>query len=108
MTEALWFAVVAVLALAGWMLTLAMLTRTLLPMANALAVCQKIVDREDTKVASLVERVMRKREPNQPPANTTRRPDEQPANPMNIFGALEPTMPIDEQPDPDGLEIREA
>lgn len=101
---------IAVAALAGWMLTLGMLTRALLPMANALSVCQKIVDREDEKVFSLAERALKKRQP-QPAANEPRRPDEvqQPYNPMAaVFGT--DTDPIDEQPDAaDGrLEIREA
>lgn len=100
-------AVIAVAGLAGWTYTNVRLSLSLLPMANALSVCQKIVDREDTKVASLAERVLRKREP-QRPAEAPRRPDEAP--PFNPMGVIfeGPSMPIDEQPDPDGLEIREA
>lgn len=109
-TAPLWFALIvgfiALAALVGWTYTNIRLSTSLLPMANALKVCQLIVKQEDDKVASLAERVLRKREPQKAPAETNRRPDGEPANPLlGVFGGAVPAYAIDEQPDSEGLEI---
>ena len=61
MTEALGFGFLAAFALGGWALTLGMVTRGVVPMANALKIMQAIVQREDDKVFSLTERAMKLR-----------------------------------------------
>lgn len=111
MTEAVCFGVIAVLAFAGWGATLVAMTKASVSAANSHKILQAIVDREDTKVATLVERIERVRNrgaaPEQPQQRRTER--EEPVNPLaHIFGG--PAAPVSafvgEQPDSDeSLEV---
>jgi hypothetical protein len=106
-TESEAFALVAVLALAGWSWVNIRLSTSLLPMANAAKVHQAIVDREDVKVGSLVERVLNRQNRGKPPEPSRPTTEEQ-ANPMSaLFRSTQPQPGIVDQPDPDdgGLEI---
>lgn len=111
MTEATWFALIAVAALAGWATTLVAVTKATLPAANAHKVLQAIIDREDTKVATLVERIERVRNRGAAPEPAQqRRPErEEQASPMTtLFGPPGPTAGlIFDQPDAnaDDLEV---
>lgn len=94
-----------VAALLGWSLTLIWLSRSLLPMANSMKVHQAIVDREDVKVGSLVERVLTRQNRGKPP-EATRPPESETAHPMaGMFRSTQPSAVIDDQPDAEGLEI---
>lgn len=111
MTEATWFALIAGGALLGWGTVLVLMTKAALQSANAMKVLQAIVDREDTKVATLVERIERVRNrgagPDQPPPRRTERDDQ--ANPLaHIFGGQPAPVSsfVGEQPDSDeSLEV---
>jgi hypothetical protein len=110
-TEAAIFAGLLVLAVAGWAWFCVCMSRSVLLQANAQKVMQAIVDREDAKVASLVERVLTRQNRGKvpEPSRPTSEPGEQ-AHPMadmfRVPGA--PSIVVDEQPDADGLEIRES
>jgi hypothetical protein len=111
-TEAQAFALIAVLALAGWAYTNSRLSLALLPQANALKVLQAIVDREDSKVHSLAERALNRQNRGKPmEPSRTATDDASPEHPLAaLFRSPGGSSPIAEQPDPDddALEIREA
>jgi hypothetical protein len=107
-TESVWFALIAALALGGWAFTLTVVTKAILPMANAVKVHQGIVDREDAKVFSLTERTLKLRNHGAPPKDEVARPtgtgpmaDAMRAGSMDQGGGF-----IDEQPD-SGMDIVE-
>lgn len=109
MTEALGFALIAVLAFGGWALTLAMVSRAFIPQANTAKILQAIVDREDAKVHSLAKRALELRH-GVAPTTAEKVPPPAGSGPMaDVFrsGSVS-TEVIREQPDAsDDVEIME-
>ena len=111
-TEATWFALIAVLALAGWGATLVAMTKAALSSANQHKVLQQILDREDAKVTSLLalrERMRNHGKDETAPPNPAREQSRERADPMaTLFGNRAPSSVfVDEQPEP-GLEVVES
>jgi hypothetical protein len=104
-TEAQGFALIAVLALAGWTWMNIQVSRAFVPMANAQKIHQQIVEREDAKVQSLAERALRLNRGGAP--QPQRAPVEQPpSGPMaDLFRPGTMSEPIMEQPDAHEVEI---
>jgi hypothetical protein len=113
-TETVWFALIAVLALAGWGATLVAMTKASVSSANAMKVLQQIGDREDTKVGSMVDRLERMRnrgKDDTAPPNPARETQRERENPMAALFRGVPVAGsaglIDEQPD-SNLEVVET
>jgi len=109
MSEHLW-AAVAILALAGWTTVLVLLSRSLLPMANALGVLNKVDSVIDDRIMRVVQRI-REREDKRSVLQATQPQQKETSgaarvNPITeLFGqgAIEP---VGEQPDSsENLEI---
>ena len=82
----------------------------MLPLANTAKVIQAVVEREDTKVGSLVERVLTRQNRGkiapEPSRQTT---EDEPVNPLAaLFRSPGGSTAVAEQPDPDDLEIHDA
>jgi hypothetical protein len=106
MTEAEFFATLLVLAVGGWATTNVCMSRSVLGQANAQKVIQAVVDREDAKVASLVERVLTRQHRGKVAPEPSRPTTEEEANPLAaLFRSPGGSTPVTEQPDPDELEI---
>lgn len=108
MTSPILWAVVALLAMAGWSAVLVLLSRSLLPMANALGALNRVDTLFDERVMKVLTRVRDRQErrptPPKPSDNYTAGVD--PAAPMrDIFGGGLGIEPIGDQPDSDDLEI---
>jgi len=112
MSEAVWFALIAVLALGGWGATLVAMTKAALSSANQHKVLQQILDREDAKVTSLLalrERMRNHGKDDTVPANPAREQRERTdplASLMRGVPVAGSASLIDEQPD-SNLEVVE-
>lgn len=103
MESALLWSSVALLALAGWAGTLFVLTKALMPQANALNVLQKVDTLIDGRIRSVVERVQQRQgklpDPKTIGTRVVDNPDDAAASAIrDVFGGA-PLMPLDEQPD---------
>jgi hypothetical protein len=107
-TSPILWACIAVVALIGWTAVLVLLSRALLPMANALVALHKVDALIDDRIAKLWTRVQQRQERTTPPP--PRREQEQTGGNSaadalrDIFGSS-PLLPVSEQPDADDLEI---
>lgn len=114
MTASILWAFVAVVAFAGWAMTLIYVSKSILPMANALNVLGKLSGYEDEKIRKVLERIQQKQGgiPNPPkvPATGQKSSTEAAMDAVrNAFGN-NVLQPIGEQPpaDTDGLEVVEG
>ena len=98
MSEALGFALIAVLCLAGWATTNVMMTRASVQAANALKILFQVDATVDDRIASQIQRIEQRR--NRGAAPASRPAPQEPANPMAAIFAV-PGSPIEEQPDSD-------
>jgi len=95
---------VAVAALGGWSAVLILLSRSLLPMANALGALNKVDALFDERVMKVLDRVRDRQNPARK-VNRDQPPQQQPVNPLSqIFGG-DPLTPVMDQPDAEGLEV---
>ena len=101
------WAAVALLALGGWAFSNAHLSRSLLPMANAVGALQKVDALIDDRIMRVVQRI-REREEKRPATQVQQAQGGNNAAAdalKDIFGG-QPIEPISEQPDSgEGLEI---
>lgn len=96
---------VALLALAGWTAVLVLFSRSLLPMANALAVLQKVDSVIDDRIMRVVTRIQDRQNKGKPAPRPQSNPNEAAVEAVaNLFGGA-PLEPFGEQPDPEGLEV---
>ncbi len=110
--NALW-QFVALLGFAGWMVTLVMVMRYMLPMANALGALQKISGFVDDRIATQLERAKRVWDAKGMPTATVKpqppqRQQQEPADPIyQVFGG--PVLePFGDQPEAEeGIEVME-
>jgi hypothetical protein len=96
----------AVIFASGWAFTLIALSRSLLPMANALSVQNKLNTFIDDRIYETLARIESKRNPKpalveEKPKNTNGAADAL----RSVFGGAPIIEPIGEQPDAPGLEI---
>jgi hypothetical protein len=105
MTDAHFWACIALLALGGWASTLVFLGKSMLPMANALGALNKVDALFDERVMKVLDRVRDRQNPARK-ANRDQPPQQQtPTNPLSqIFGG-DPLIPVGDQPDAEGLEV---
>lgn len=93
------WALVAFLAIAGWTATNALLSRSLLPMANALGALHKVDATIDDRIMKVVTRVRERQNP--PRVNEQPKREQQQVNPLaDLFGGA-PIAPVGDQPDAD-------
>src|ERR1700691_5348845 len=106
MTEAQLWALIAVLALAGWGASLVLFARSTLPMANALSVTNKVDALVDDRIAKTLERIETRRSRGQRPAQPAAPPEVPPfaerGGPSSDIGRVFGGPPFDEQPDAEG------
>lgn len=110
MESALLWSSVALLALAGWAATLFVVTKSIVPQANALNTLQKVDAFIDERVRTVVERIQQRQgklpDPKTIGTEKVRNPDDAAAAAIrDVFGAP-PLLPIDEQPE-SGIEVVE-
>ena len=97
-------AAVALVALAGWTAVLVLLSRSLLPMANALGVLHKVDSVVDDRIQRVVERIEGRRNrgvPVVPPPQPKPQSNQAASQLAEIFGGS-PIEGIGEQPESDG------
>ena len=104
MTAPEFWAVVALLAFAGWATTLVFFGKSVLPVTNAMNALVKLNDYEDRKIAAVLERLRQRRDA-AVPQSPHPQPMSQQRNPLDeIFGG--PVLePIDEQPELETVEL---
>jgi hypothetical protein len=112
-TNAIFWACIAIICLFGWMVTLIFLSKSILPMANALSALGKLEAHMDEQIRRVLERIQQKQGsiPNPPKVPVTEQKSSTEAAldaVRNMFGK-DALRPIGEQPpsDAEGLEIAE-
>ncbi len=101
MTSLFW-AFVALVALAGWAFTLVALMRSLLPMASALSVVHKLDEHIDTRITKIIDRLSdreRTQRPRVPSALPSPSTTPSPADTLRDLLGSTPLEPIGDQPD---------
>jgi len=109
MTEAQLWALLTFAALGGWAASLILFARATLPMANALAVTNKVDAMVDDRIAKTLERIEMRRSRGKPAQQPASKPPEsmintgRPSDEVGlIFGG---PLLFEEQPDAEGIEI---
>ncbi len=107
--NSIFWAGIALLALAGWAVTLAILTRAFVPMANTLSILHKVDKLIDDRIATVVQRIRDRQDRGMSKAQNVPRGTESDARDAandalrQVFGGA-PLEGIPEQPDSD-LEV---